>query len=809
MLLHYILIVLSASLFIYGFFPVSTPFIKINNDPPSYVNNFSLNGQTFYSTNISKTVLVIIDALRLDFVDTNYMPKTTKLMQLHGCFNKIKVEIPTVTLPRIKAITVGNIPQFTDIVMNLASTEILEDSIIHSALKSGKKIVFYGDDTWLKLFPNKFSRFEGTTSFFVRDFKEVDDNVTRNVYIELANDDWDIMILHYLGLDHIGHVYGPFSSFIPPKLKEMDDIVHKIFETILSTNENALLMVTGDHGMKDSGGHGGSTFYETHVPLVIIGHNCKNNSINQGDIPVNLAVLLGLPIPSLAIGKIHKSLLMTNLEKYLYALYYNSFLLKQKDFCCDGLYKDATAYYLEFLIKANQSDALKAVNLFETYLNVVNNNLAQSSAKQNLISLFIALLIMINTLLSFFVSFFCLKQIDKFHVNKILMLSIIFIQFIIGDNLKIVSFIMFIILNLILLNNIRSIILLVSSFTHIINFFMIVIVCHPITFLSSSFIEEEHQFWYFVHVLLMNFQILYFSKMKSLYKILISLVCLVSFRLLRTLNSTGDKWANYPDTSDWFLKDENLLVYQTLHAFSLSLVFLVQYFICKRRKLVISFLVVILIFILKQNESNFMLGKIIWLLIFLQLIFSYSKLVVWILIISLLLKPYNVILVPYCVLSSLHFSKHFHSTENVVFYHVLLGNALYFAQGHSNSLASIDVSIGYAGLSEYLPIVVVGQVLCHTYAFPILCHLLIFHTSKIEMRHVFSLLFCHRLYILFVISIVTFIFRYHLFIWSVFAPKLFIEFIHVLVLFVEYVIIVVFQSILKKFSYVKIKNVFY
>ena len=33
--------------------------------------------------------------------------------------------------------------------------------------KPGGKLVMYGDDTWLKLFPQTFSRADGTSSFFV------------------------------------------------------------------------------------------------------------------------------------------------------------------------------------------------------------------------------------------------------------------------------------------------------------------------------------------------------------------------------------------------------------------------------------------------------------------------------------------------------------------------------------------------------------------------------------------------------------------------------------------------------------------
>jgi ethanolamine phosphate transferase 2 subunit G len=37
----------------------------------------------------------------------------------------------------------------------------------------------------------------------------VDNNVTRHVPEELNNDDWNTVVLHYLGLDHIGHKAGP------------------------------------------------------------------------------------------------------------------------------------------------------------------------------------------------------------------------------------------------------------------------------------------------------------------------------------------------------------------------------------------------------------------------------------------------------------------------------------------------------------------------------------------------------------------------------------------------------------------------
>ena len=80
---------------------------------------------------------------------------------------------PTVTMPRIKAITTGSVPSFSDVVLNIAESEsmstlIHQDTLI-TQLKNvlPGKMLMYGDDTWLNLFPDTFDRFEGTSSFFV------------------------------------------------------------------------------------------------------------------------------------------------------------------------------------------------------------------------------------------------------------------------------------------------------------------------------------------------------------------------------------------------------------------------------------------------------------------------------------------------------------------------------------------------------------------------------------------------------------------------------------------------------------------
>lgn len=164
-----------------------------------------------------------------------------------------------------------------------------------------------------------------------------DRNITERLSAECVQPDWKMLILHYLGLDHIGHVEGPFSAKVPGKLEEMDKVVTKIVSSMSRWNKNsylpALFLLTADHGMRDGGGHGGSTQNEILVPFIVTGPNCSSSQVtyNQIDVSTTLSILLGLPIPYSSIGVIIPELLadFTPAET-LYAFHYNNDRLLDK-----------------------------------------------------------------------------------------------------------------------------------------------------------------------------------------------------------------------------------------------------------------------------------------------------------------------------------------------------------------------------------------------------------------------------------------------------------------------------------------------
>lgn len=310
--------------FAQGFFP-HKPFL------PGLAEYHGAHNRPPPEAPFNKVIFMVVDALRSDFVFSH----GSGFKFIHQLVNEgaalpftAHASSPTVTMPRVKALTTGSIPSFLDAILNLAegdesSTLAHQDTWLAQMLaKQDSKLVMYGDDTWLKLFPGMFSRADGTTSFFVSDFTEVDNNVTRHISHEMGQNDWNAMIMHYLGLDHIGHKAGPKSPNMLPKQSEMDGIVQQIY-TAMEKNthlQSALMIVCGDHGMNDAGNHGGSSPGETSTGLVFIspkfaqitnGSSCPTDpnhsyefyhSIEQSDIVPTLAGLLGFPVPKNNLG---------------------------------------------------------------------------------------------------------------------------------------------------------------------------------------------------------------------------------------------------------------------------------------------------------------------------------------------------------------------------------------------------------------------------------------------------------------------------------------------------------------------------
>ena len=268
-----------------------------------------------------RMVLVVIDALRFDFVFSRddkpspfhrHIPiigQTMRRAPERALLYQFEATPPTVTAQRLKGLSTGGLPTFMDMSKNFASPAVHADNIVAQLARAGRRVVFMGDDTWEKLFPPAlhFARSSPFPSFNVKDLHTVDDGCTRlltgrhpragsTVSVggggggsgtaeaasaaasaeaevapppipELERDDWDVVIAHFLGVDHVGHRFGPNNPAMKTKLEEMNTVLSDVLEMLDERDEKTLLVVIGDHGMTADGNHGGASKLERRSAL--------------------------------------------------------------------------------------------------------------------------------------------------------------------------------------------------------------------------------------------------------------------------------------------------------------------------------------------------------------------------------------------------------------------------------------------------------------------------------------------------------------------------------------------------------------
>ncbi|RIB01364.1 hypothetical protein C2G38_1993048 [Gigaspora rosea] len=344
---------------------VATRFRQKDQKNQSYI--FNSDG-CWYPKIFKKAVIIIIDALRFDFA-IPHLNKPIQNPESHYYLNKLPIfnqllttqpsnsllfqyvaDPPTTTLQRLKALTTGTLPTFIDAGSNFAGYAIDEDNLIDQFKNLGMKIAFMGDDTWVSLFPNQFDQnmTHPFPSFNVWDLHTVDDGILNLLgpTLKIGNDNkvsdsydssnssqWDILIAHFLGVDHCGHRYGPDHPAMAEKLGQMDDMIQDVIRDI---DDNTVIFIMGDHGMDSKGDHGGDSDEElestlfmyskkwlTHDTTNILSriyqkldatesHGSKSftkkfgtwRSIPQIDLVPTLALLLGIPIPFNNLGSV-------------------------------------------------------------------------------------------------------------------------------------------------------------------------------------------------------------------------------------------------------------------------------------------------------------------------------------------------------------------------------------------------------------------------------------------------------------------------------------------------------------------------
>uniref|UniRef100_A0A672QRV4 Phosphatidylinositol glycan anchor biosynthesis class G (EMM blood group) n=1 Tax=Sinocyclocheilus grahami TaxID=75366 RepID=A0A672QRV4_SINGR len=882
--------IVSIALFLRGFFPVP---VKSSFSAKSKVPHFPAEPQTGSGPNSRKApeplfkrvVIVLIDALREDFVfgsdGRSFMPYTSHVVERGSSHSFIaKARPPTVTMPRIK-----------------------HSLIPHDPFKL--MLCFY---EVLRVFICLFSSHPLSDLNISFSFCQVDNNVTRHLDDTLKRDDWDILILHYLGLDHIGHISGPHSSLIGPKLMEMDDIIKKIHASLISKESEGtlpnLLVLCGDHGMSETGSHGGSSEPEINTPLVLISPAFrrkvgfeKPGVLEQVDLTPTLALGLGLPISKNSVGHLIPAVFEElSLREQLRLLQINGHQLSRLLQDSNPTFHKEDGYeqfrvaekshgsWMKLYLDGNTSEVLsnmgkKVLKQYLEALKAMSSALSKQLGKYDMYSMIMGMIFILQVL--FFLMLAMPEALSREAVVDVpLASSLLSLPFyllcLFGSALHVLvctssggpcylcSLPWVLVFTVILLTAAFTCALVsmaarrmpVSNKTpgsdwtlsELDALLLIGTVGHTLSLGSSSFIEEEHQTWYFLlnTLCLAIFQDVcrkYFREQRhrgeeedegpllhssteegpsfspavelgvswvsekwlALATPLLTLTCC---RLLRSLNQTGVQWvcavppnflirlANKLSTFLIYLKYLNIKY--SYRAAVGNVLFPWQHSSRGVSKGTIEarFVYVFILGIIFTGVKDLLRSQVMSSAVDSRRLKSRGLWEVYsgvVLLVALLFRAHNLPTLACCLLIQTIMAQfiwkklHYDAAQTTIM-HYWFGQAFFYFQGNSNNIGTVDISVGFVGLESYVEAPAIFLTALSTYAGPLLwaCHLLCFLSSQRD-RAVMGLghgSYCFALlrsipdvfYVVLVTSL-----RYHLFIWSVFSPKLLYEAMHTLI----------------------------
>ncbi|XP_072318236.1 GPI ethanolamine phosphate transferase 2 isoform X2 [Eucyclogobius newberryi] len=720
----------------------------------------------------------------------------------------------------------------------------------------------------------------------------------------------------------------------------MDDVFKKIHSSLISKQTEGalpyLLLLCGDHGMSDTGSHGGSSDPEVNTALLLVSPTFKRKEamerpleVEQVDLAPSLALGLGLPVPQNSVGQVLPQILdQLPLRDQLRLLHLNGHQLSRllqdsvKEYQRDAGWEQfrvaekAHGSWVRLYLEGNTSEVLQNMGqkVLKQYLQALASMsaaLSRQLGKYDMYSMVVGLSLVLQLVLVLVLStpeclsgaalvdipvgasllslpfFLMCLLLGAVHVWLctsahgscflcVLPWSLVFCVIGLMGALCCVT-------GALLVRRLRPA-QRPAKWSWTFSELDLLLLCgtlgHALLLGSSSFVEEEHQIWYFLvnTLCLALFQDVcrrYFrerpdslerypedsldpadladpadpsdpsdlaeilpwsgSSQKSSSRRDVSAekwlalatppFTLLCCRLLRALNQTGVQWAHLPDLGHWLNSSEHKVVLSAVAALCLLLIYLLVQRRCSFMSKVALALGLIGVYSYRASIGNVSFpwqratrhaekgtveARFVYVFV-LGILFSGTKDLLrsqfgpcpglrsrglWevfaglVLVVALLSRAHNLpvlcgSLVIQAFMAQFVWSRLDYDAAQTTIMHLWFGHASFYYQGNSNSIGTVDISVGFVGLDSYVEGPAVILTALSTYAGPALwgAHLLCYlsyNRSPVAVSHSSFCLAVLRSVPCSLFLVLITVLRYHLFIWSVFSPKLLYESLHLL-----------------------------
>lgn len=264
--------------------------------------------------------LILVDGLRADTLDK--MPYTKGLAD-EGSSGIFTVPGPTFSRPAYARIITGACSSINGISSNNQAKKLFAPTLFDLAygegLKSGASAYKWYYDL---LFGPPYHTGEGDENrlirndtlplqygYFYDDFDGEYDDVEIFDYgmQALVEENPNFLLVHTMDVDEMGHRHGGVSEAYLEAALVNDRCIREFIERIPDPAESVVI-ITGDHGHTDRGGHGGLEKKAVEIKVAFYGKGVAPGGMLEGytqlDLAPTIAAILGLPFTSYMEGRI-------------------------------------------------------------------------------------------------------------------------------------------------------------------------------------------------------------------------------------------------------------------------------------------------------------------------------------------------------------------------------------------------------------------------------------------------------------------------------------------------------------------------
>lgn len=242
-----------------------------------------------------RVLVILVDSSRYtEMFSDAYMPFVSRMLR-NSAWGYSKVMSFPMSIAGDHALFEGNIDSVLSIEDDFNPSPSSDENLFSRLHREGKKVFLAGD-----LIHLTYGKYASNTDYHrlsrnFGDYKTDAASVFHYAYQGLKSKKWDVAVVQFVAIDHLGHLETPMSPNNKPLYRKIDGYIKKL---VSLTGKNDTILITAEHGMDNRGFHIDRSPLVIEPPFVLAGPHvhpsAKPYHVLQIDWAPTLSILCGV-----------------------------------------------------------------------------------------------------------------------------------------------------------------------------------------------------------------------------------------------------------------------------------------------------------------------------------------------------------------------------------------------------------------------------------------------------------------------------------------------------------------------------------